>query len=59
MEKVLVLGASAGILMPIFYPLKRKIVLNFGGLDWDRSKWNFFAKKFVASTNPSILPQSK
>jgi len=46
-DKILVLGASAGILMPILYMFKKKIVLNFGGLEWQRDKWGLYVKKYI------------
>lgn len=46
-DKILVLGASAGIFMPLLFMFKEKIILNFGGLDWQRDKWNWCVKKYI------------
>ena len=46
-DKLLVLGASGGIVFPFYRKSKRKFILNFGGLDWKRSKWGFLAQKFL------------
>jgi len=46
-DKVLVLGASAGIFMPLFFLYRKKIILNFGGLDWRRNKWGYLVKKYL------------
>ncbi|MCX6335957.1 MAG: DUF1972 domain-containing protein [Bacteroidetes bacterium] len=47
-EVVLFLGFGAGFLMPFLSRKnKQKIVLNFGGLDWQRSKWNLFSKAVI------------
>jgi glycosyltransferase involved in cell wall biosynthesis len=39
-DKILILGASGTIIMPILEKFKDKFVFNFGGMDWQRSKWN-------------------
>jgi hypothetical protein len=41
-DVLLVLGVSGGILLP-FLRWKR-VILNIGGLDWQRSKWGWIAK---------------
>jgi len=46
-DKILILGASGGIIFPLLFPYKKKIILNFGGLDWQRSKWNPLVKRFL------------
>ena len=46
-DKILVLGASGSIIMPLFKKYSNKFIFNFGGLDWDRSKWSFFTRKFL------------
>jgi len=47
-EAVLFLGFGAGFLMPFLSKTsKQKIVLNFGGLDWQRNKWNTFSKAII------------
>lgn len=46
-DKVLLLGCSGGILQWAFYRYRHKIIINIGGLDWQRSKWNLFTRKFL------------
>jgi glycosyltransferase involved in cell wall biosynthesis len=46
-DKIIVLGASGSIIMPFFKRYRSKYIFNFGGLDWERSKWNFFTRKFL------------
>ena len=45
---VLFLGFGAGIYFPFITKKDRaKLILNFGGLDWQRSKWNFLTRKLI------------
>lgn len=46
-DKVLILGASGSIISPFFKKYKNKFIFNFGGLDWDRSKWGYLTRKFL------------
>lgn len=46
-DKVIVLGCSGSIFQPIFYPWRSKIIMNLGGLDWQRSKWSFLTRKYL------------
>jgi len=46
-DKILILGASGGIILPLLKKYKKKFILNFGGLDWKRSKWGNFAKAYL------------
>jgi glycosyltransferase involved in cell wall biosynthesis len=46
-DKIIILGSSGTIVMPLFRKFKKKFVFNFGGLDWERSKWGFFTRKFL------------
>jgi glycosyltransferase involved in cell wall biosynthesis len=58
-DKILVLGASGGIVMPFLKKkYKRKLVLNFGGLDWKRSKWGRFAKVFLKLSEKMAVKNS-
>jgi hypothetical protein len=44
-DAVLLLGFGAGFYMPFISKKNAgKIILNFGGLDWQRSKWSPLAK---------------
>jgi glycosyltransferase involved in cell wall biosynthesis len=46
-DKILILGCSGSVFQPIFFLYKRKFIMNLGGLDWQRSKWNFFTRKYL------------
>lgn len=46
-DKIIVLGVSGCIVMPFMIKHRSKFILNFGGLDWERSKWGFFTRKFL------------
>jgi len=46
-DTLLILGSSGTIILPLNYLFRKRIVFNFGGLDWQREKWNLFAKKFL------------
>lgn len=54
-DAILILGFGPGLLMP-FLPksVKAKTVLNFGGLDWKRSKWSRKAR-FVIKLCEKLL----
>lgn len=44
---LLILGSSGGVILPFLSRYKGKFILNFGGLDWQRNKWNSFTKWFL------------
>ena len=46
-DKVLILGCSGGIFQPLFRSYKHKFIMNLGGLDWRRSKWNYLTRKYL------------
>jgi len=46
-DKILILGASGTIVLPLLFNYKDKFIFNFGGLDWERSKWNYLTRKFL------------
>ncbi len=58
-DRVIILGASGGILMPLFSKYRDKFILNFGGLDWQRSKWNYFTRKFLKISEYFSIKYSK
>jgi glycosyltransferase involved in cell wall biosynthesis len=47
MDTLLILGSSGTVVLPLNFLFRKKIVFNFGGLDWQREKWNVLAKKFL------------
>ncbi|MFT4661433.1 MAG: glycosyltransferase involved in cell wall biosynthesis [Glaciecola sp.] len=47
-DTLLVLGVSGGVAIPFVRLFtKKKIIINIDGLEWRRSKWNAFAKRFL------------
>lgn len=46
-DKLLILGCSGAVILPFLFPWKKKLIMNLGGLDWQRSKWGFFTRKFL------------
>ena len=46
-DKLLVLGSSGALIFPFKIFFKKRLVLNIGGIDWGRSKWNFWIKKYI------------
>ena len=46
-DMLLVLGSSGAFIFPVNRLIKKKLVLNIGGIDWMRDKWNFFTKKYI------------
>ncbi len=58
-DRVLILGASGCIVLPLFNKYRDKFVFNFGGLDWKRSKWGFFTRKFLKLSESMGIKYSK
>jgi glycosyltransferase involved in cell wall biosynthesis len=46
-DVILVLGVSGGIFVPLTRCFGKRVVLNIGGLDWQRSKWGRLASRFL------------
>ena len=46
-DTLLILGASGTFILPLNKLFRKKIVFNFGGLEWQRAKWNALAKWFL------------
>lgn len=46
-DKVIMLGAQAGFILPLFGKLTNKIIFHYGGLDFNRNKWNKITQKFI------------
>lgn len=44
---LLILGGSGAPIFPLCKLFNKKIVLNIGGVDWKRDKWNFFTQKYI------------
>jgi glycosyltransferase involved in cell wall biosynthesis len=46
-DVLLVLGVSGGIFLPFVQLFRKRVVLNIGGLEWQRSKWGPLARRFL------------
>jgi len=46
-DKILILGCSGSLFQPLFSSYKHKFIMNLGGLDWQRSKWNYLTRKYL------------
>ena len=46
-DKLLILGTSGSVIFPFKILFKKKIVLNIGGIDWNRSKWGYLTQKYI------------
>lgn len=46
-DKILILGCSGSLFQPFFIFYKKKFIINLGGLDWQRSKWNYFTQQYL------------
>lgn len=46
-ERILMLGSSGGLLVPILRMFGKKIIVNVGGVDWQRGKWNWAAQTVI------------
>jgi len=46
-DTILLLGVSGGIFVPFTRLFGKRVVLNVGGLDWQRSKWGKWASRFL------------
>jgi glycosyltransferase involved in cell wall biosynthesis len=46
-DVILFLGFGAGFIAPALPGLRRRLVLNFGGLDWKREKWSPQARRVI------------
>lgn len=50
-DVLLILGVSGCLFLPIIKLFsKKKIIVNIDGLEWRRAKWNWFAKKFLRTS---------
>ena len=58
-DKVIILGASGGLFMPLLFKYRSRFILNFGGLDWQRSKWNYFTRKYLKLSEALSIKYSK
>ncbi len=58
-DKVLILGCSGSLIQPLFKKYMHKFIMNLGGLDWQRSKWGFFTRKYLKLSEEIGVKYSK
>jgi glycosyltransferase involved in cell wall biosynthesis len=46
-DVILILGVSGGIFIPLCRLSRKRVILNIGGLDWQRAKWGRWASRFL------------
>ncbi|MCZ7604195.1 MAG: DUF1972 domain-containing protein [Melioribacteraceae bacterium] len=49
-DTLLVLGTPGAVIFPFIKIFNKKIVVNFGGLEWKREKWPIIARKYLKLT---------
>jgi glycosyltransferase involved in cell wall biosynthesis len=57
-DKVLLLGFGGGFIIPLLPFFKSKIILNFGGLDWQREKWSPKTQKIIKWAESNLVKHS-
>ena len=57
-DKVLFLGFGGGFVMPFLKKYRNKIILNIGGLDWQRSKWSGGAQRVIKIAESLLIRNS-
>ena len=57
-DKVLFLGFGGGFIIPFLKHFKSKIILNFGGLDWQRNKWSKKAQQAIKYAEKNLIKNS-
>jgi glycosyltransferase involved in cell wall biosynthesis len=49
-NKTLILGTSGAIILPLLFPWRKRLIVNFGGLEWKREKWSYLTRKYLKFT---------
>ncbi len=57
-DKIIFLGPGGGFIMPFIKTKARKVLLNFGGLDWKRNKWSLTAQKVIKKSEELLVKYS-
>lgn len=57
-DKIIMLGSPAGPLLGLIPGLKKKLIFNFGGLDFQRNKWSKFIQSFISFGKKNALKYS-
>lgn len=55
-DVILILGFGSGFVIPFLSrKTKKRIILNFGGLDWKRDKWGWLARKVIKTCEKLLV----
>ncbi len=46
-DVLLYLGPVLGFILPLNFLFKKKIIVNFGGMEWEREKYSFLEKQYL------------
>jgi glycosyltransferase involved in cell wall biosynthesis len=58
-DKFLLLGFGCGFLIPFLKKHKDKFIVNFGGLDWKRSKWSRIEQRLIKFSEKNLVRYSR
>jgi len=58
-DKILILAFGTGLIIPLFKKYKTKFIVNIGGLDWQRSKWNSIERKVIKKAESNLININK
>jgi glycosyltransferase involved in cell wall biosynthesis len=58
-DKVLMLGFGCGFILPFLKKHKDKFIVNFGGLDWKRSKWSYIEQRLIKFSEKNLVRYSR
>ena len=58
-DTLIILGTPGCLVLPILNIFKKtKTIINFGGLEWKRDKWNYFIRKYLKFTERIAVKHS-
>lgn len=58
-DSIIILGTGGCLILPFLNLFKRtKTIVNFGGLEWKRDKWNFFIRRYLKLTERLAIKNS-
>lgn len=54
-RKIILLGFGGGFILPMLGKKKKDVIVNIGGLDWQREKWSKFAQRVIHLSERGLL----
>ncbi len=54
-DRIILLGFGAGFILPFIGKANRKLIVNFGGLDWQRVKWSYIARRIIKLSESLLI----